>query len=409
VSPLHAPDPRGSAHGEAAPIRHGYPAPVLATAAAVLIAFTGIGVVDPILPVIVRAMGATKAQVEWLFTSYIAIMAVAMLVSGVIATHLGARRTMLAGLALVVVCATASGLSGSVGALAGWRGGWGMGNALFTPTALALIVGLSPGGLEQAIALYEAALGLGIATGPLIGGFLGSLSWRYPFFGTATLMAGAFTATSLMVPDPRRREPPRGARDILAALAHPAVRTNALAGLGYAYGFFTLLAYSPLYLNLSAVPLGLTYFAWGALVAVSSVWLAAALRPRLGALPLLRADLLALAGVFAAMLWVRGVGAALVLVVASGLFMGIANALFTSLAMEVSPYTRSISSGAYNFLRWSGAALAPVLSGLLAQRVGPRVPFAVSLGTVLGAAAVLAWRGRLLEAALADGSVPRVP
>ena len=37
--------------------------------------------------------------------------------------------------------------------------------------------------------LYEAALGLGIAAGPLVGGLLGNISWRGPFFGVAVLMA----------------------------------------------------------------------------------------------------------------------------------------------------------------------------------------------------------------------------
>ena len=40
--------------------------------------------------------------------------------------------------------------------------------------------------------LFEAALGLGIASGPLLGGLLGGISWRGPFFGTATLMAIGF-------------------------------------------------------------------------------------------------------------------------------------------------------------------------------------------------------------------------
>ena len=71
----------------------------------------------------------------------------------------------------------------------GFRAGWGLGNALFISTALATIVGAASGGVDNAIILYEAALGLGIATGPLLGGALGSISWRGPFFGTAVLMA----------------------------------------------------------------------------------------------------------------------------------------------------------------------------------------------------------------------------
>ncbi len=381
--------------------RHGFPRAVLATAFATMIAFMGIGVVDPILPVIGRQMGATPAQVEMLFTTYIAVMSLAMLISGVLSTRLGGRRTMLLGLGVVVVFATLSGLSGSVSALATMRGFWGLGNALFTSTALVIIVGLSPGGTAQAITLYEAALGLGISAGPLLGGLLGSYSWRYPFFGTAGLMLIAFLATFFTVREPDRREKPRTSRDIFQALGHRDVLTNALAGLGYSYAFFTILTYSPIYLNLPPLDLGFTYFGWGILVAVSSVVIVNYLRPRFGPLRLLQGNVLLFAGLMLGLALVRGVLPALVLIVVSGLFCGIANALFTTLAIEVSPFSRSISSGTYNFLRWAGAAVAPVLSGLLDKAFSPQLPFAVAAVILVAATVLLLVRQRSLSAALA--------
>ena len=88
------------------------------------------------------------------------------------------------------------------------------------------------------------------------------------------------------------------------------------------------------------------------------------------------------------------------LIIASVLFCGVANALFTTLAIEVSPFSRSISSGAYNFLRWSGAALAPVLSGAIALAAGPRVPFLMGAVVIAAGTAVLWLRRRRLAAAL---------
>jgi hypothetical protein len=49
--------------------------------------------------------------------------------------------------------------------------------ALFIATALATIVSSARGSVAEAIILYEAALGLGIAVGPLVGGVLGLISW----------------------------------------------------------------------------------------------------------------------------------------------------------------------------------------------------------------------------------------
>ncbi len=379
----------------------GFPRAVIATAFATMIAFMGIGVVDPILPVIGRQMGASPAQVEMLFTTYIAVMSLAMLLSGVLSTRLGGRRTMLLGLLLVIVFATISGLSDTVWHLAEARGGWGLGNAFFTSTALAIIVGLSSGGTARAITLYEMALGLGLSSGPLIGGFLGSISWRLPFFGTAALMAIAFAATYFTVKEPERREQPRRARDILQALGQGNVLTNALAGLGYSYGFFTILAYSPIYLHMQALPLGLTYFAWGILVAISSVFIVNWLRPRIGALALLEWNLVLFALLMVGLFMVRGTPPAIGLIIASGLLCGIANAVFTTLAIEISPFTRSISSGAYNFLRWAGAAIAPVLSGYLDKAFSPQLPFLVSAAVVVVAIILLVARRRPMGAAIA--------
>jgi MFS family permease len=57
-----------------------------------------------------------------------------------------------------------------------------------------VIVASASGGFAGAIVLYETALGVGIAMGPLIGGSLGEISWRGPFFGVSVLMAIALIA-----------------------------------------------------------------------------------------------------------------------------------------------------------------------------------------------------------------------
>ncbi len=356
-------------------MRKMFPPAVWATAFAALIAFMGIGVVDPILTLIGHAMGAKPYQVEWLFTSYIAVMAVTMLISGVLATRLGGRRVMLLGLTLVIIFASLSGAAPNILVLGFTRAGWGLGNAFFTSTALSIIVGASTGGMASAITLYEAALGLGIASGPLIGGLLGSISWRLPFFGTATLMLIALIFTFLLVKDPGKKEPPRTARDLFKAMEHPAVLINALIGLTYSFSFFTILAYSPYTLsNMTSLDFGLTYFAWGVLVGLSSVFVVNWLRPLFGPIRLLQWNLLGLIAIFVLAALVHGTGL-LVLVIISGFFCGIANALFTTLAMEVSPFSRSISSGTYNFVRWAGAAVAPIVSGWMGQQFGMQTPF----------------------------------
>ncbi|GAA0301137.1 MFS transporter [Halarchaeum salinum] len=373
---------------------------VLAAAFATYVVFLGIGVVDPVLPTIAAAMGASHTMVELLFTSYILVMAIAMLFAGPIATRLGSKRTMTVGVGLVVVFAGLCGLAPSIGALAFLRGGWGLGNALFTTTVLAIIVGLSRGDTASSITLFEGALGMGIASGPLIGGFLGSLSWRYPFFAAAALAAIGLLITIFTVESPEGEEHDQSVRDVLGALRHPAVLGNALVGMLYTFGFFVVLAYTPLTLTLDAVGLGLVFFGWGAMLAVGSVVVSNRLVSRYGSVTTIAGTLVGFAVVLAAM-GVAGPTARLALVVLSGLFCGISNAVLTTLAIEVSPFSRSISSASYNCLRWSGAAFAPILSGYLGGHYGTAVPFFLGAVLVVVAIAGLLVRGDTLRTAVA--------
>lgn len=365
------------------------PRAVWAVAFACVVAFTGIGLVDPILPAIAVGLHAGPSQVELLFTSYFAVTGLMMLVTGVAASRLGPRPTLLSGLALVVVFATLAGTSGSVGELVGFRAGWGFGNALFIATALAVIVGAASGGVPGAIILYESALGLGISVGPLMGGVLGGISWRGPFFGTAALMAVGFVLIAVFLGPVAKPARVTGVLDPLRAVRHPGLRTVALLALFYNFGFFTILAYSPFAINLGAHQLGLIYFGWGVLLAVTSVFLAPRLEVRYGTVRPLYGVLLLLAVLLLAMAVASRAGV-IVAVIVSGALLGVTNTLVTQSAMTVSPAERPVASAGYNFVRWIGGATAPWLAGQLAERVGPTVPFYVGAAAVVVAVLVLA-------------------
>ena len=73
----------------------GQPRAVWVTAFAAVIAFMGIGLVDPILKSIGEGLDATPEQVTLLFSSYIFVQVFAMLVTGVFSARFGAKRTVL--------------------------------------------------------------------------------------------------------------------------------------------------------------------------------------------------------------------------------------------------------------------------------------------------------------------------
>ncbi|MHB8588306.1 MAG: MFS transporter [Candidatus Dormibacteraceae bacterium] len=368
----------------------GQPRIVWAVAFACVIAFMGLGLVDPILPTLARQLQATPSQVELLFTSYILCMALAMLVTSSVSSWIGIKRTLIAGLVLIIAFSALAGSSGSISEIVGFRAGWGVGNALFVATALAAIVGAARGGIGSAINLYEAAIGIGIATGPILGGVLGAISWRGPFYGASCLMVIALVATVVTLP---KTERPARRVSILAplrALREPGLRTMSLTALCYNFGFFTLFAYTPFPLGLDAHGLGLVFFGWGIGVAVTSVFVAPRLRDRFGTLRTTHvvlaaiATLMLIAGIFT-----TSRPALIAVVVVSGLFLGVNNALITQGVMKVSVVARPIASAGYSFVRFIGGAIAPYLAARLAEMFNPHVPFFVGAATIVLALFVL--------------------
>lgn len=370
------------------------PTAVWAVAFTSVIAFMGIGLVDPILPAIAASLQATPTQTEMLFTSYLLITGVAMFFTSWISSRIGAKRTLLIGLALIVVFALAAGLSQNVWTIIGFRAGWGLGNALFISTALATIVGAAAGGTSAAIILYEAALGLGIAIGPLLGGLLGSWSWRGPFFGTATLMAIGFIAIVVMLKKNPEKPVPTKLSAPFRALGRPALGFLAAAALFYNIGFFVLLAYTPFALAdlgvKDAITLGLIFFGWGVALAVTSVLVAPLLTARLPRtrvlwliMPLLALDLAA-AGLLAGSLV-----ALIVCVIVGGLLLGILNTVLTECVMEATDLPRAVASSAYSGVRFLGGAIAPPAATLLASLFARSTPFYAGAISVLIAAALV--------------------
>jgi MFS family permease len=337
---------------------------VWAVAFACVISFMGIGLVDPILPALAGQLDAGPTQVELLFTSYLVVTAVAMLVTGWVSSRIGAKRTLIAGLVLIVVFAAAAGATGGIGGIVGFRAGWGLGNALFIATSLAVSVGSASGGFSGAIVLYETALGIGIASGPLLGGLLGDISWRGPFFGVSVLMLVALVATVVLVPPTPKAATPSRLREPITALRH---RSLAL------------------------------FAVFGATLPKNRFGTARSLNGALGLIALI----LALIGIFPDDRWL-----VIVPVVVSGAAVGLNNTLGTTAVMSISPVPRDVASATYGFVRFIDGGLAPFAAGLLAEHLNLHVPFLLGAVAVLAGIVVLRAVRDALDAADASGGGP---
>ena len=382
----------------ASPFRQ--PKGVWAVAFACVVSFMGIGLVDPILPALSSQLKASPSGVELLFTSYLVVTAVAMLVTGWVSSRIGGKRTLVAGLILIVAFSALAGSSHSIGQIIGFRAGWGLGNALFIATSLAVIVGAASGGFSGAIILYETALGIGIALGPLVGGELGAISWRGPFFGVTAAMSVSLIATLAFVDRTPRPARKTSITEPLRALRHRGLAVMSVTALLYNWGFFTLLAFTPFPMHLGIHELGYVFTAWGVLVAIFAVFVAPRAQRRFGTPRTLYVNFALLAidlAVIAA--FTSSQATLIVAVIVSGALVGLNNTLTTQAVMLVSPVERPVASAAYGFVRFIGGGLAPFAAARLAADFNVHVPFYLGAVTVAAAIGVLASGHRLLTRA----------
>ncbi|KZX14217.1 MFS transporter [Methanobrevibacter filiformis] len=356
---------------------------------AAIIAFMGLGLVDPILPVISQQLGASQTEVALLFTGYSAVMAIAMLVTGAISTRLGIKKTLILGVAIIAVFSTLSGFSDNVWTIILLRCAWGFGNALFVAVALNAIVSFSNNQTHTTIILYETAVGLGFSIGPLAGGLLGNMSWKFPFFGVGILMVLGLILLAILIPGSKKtnennnsnnkeEEGGKSLLDPFRAMKHKHISVLSIFAFLYNFGFFTLFAYSPFVLGLDAQGIGFVFLGWGILLAISSIFMAPKIRDRFGTFNSiyyvlsLFVVLLFIMGIFTSVQWIM-----IIAIITSGILIGNNNTLLTTAILHASDVDKSTTSAAYNFVRFIGSAIAPLLAAFLGEHFFPSIPFLV--------------------------------
>ncbi|MEV6924918.1 MFS transporter [Dactylosporangium sp. NPDC051485] len=187
-------------------------------------------VVNVALPSIQRELHLSISGLEWIASAYILVFAGLLLVGGRLADVVGMRRMFFAGLGIFTVASVAAGLAGSQEMLIGARAVQGIGAALLTPTALALLTELFPDPKERgaAIGIWGGVGALALAFGPLTGGYLSQhASWGWIFLinapiGVATAVLGALTL-------------PAGRRSANRSLDLPGLATSAVALFALTY------------------------------------------------------------------------------------------------------------------------------------------------------------------------------
>jgi EmrB/QacA subfamily drug resistance transporter len=177
------------------------------------------------LPTLVIRLKATTGQLQWIVDAYAMVFGGLMMVGGSLADRYGRKRLFLVGLVIFGCSSLGASFASGVDLLIGWRALMGSGAAMTIPSGLAIVNDLfhQPAQRGKAVGIWSGTIGLGIAIGPVAGGFLLSRFWWGSIFlvNLPVVVAGIIGGL-LLVPDSRnhlsRRPDPLGGLLTVAGL-----------------------------------------------------------------------------------------------------------------------------------------------------------------------------------------------
>jgi EmrB/QacA subfamily drug resistance transporter len=196
-----------------------------------LMVILDITAVNIALPSLAEDLQLSGSDISWTITSYSLIFGSLLLFGGRAADLLGRRRIFLTGLGVFTASSFASAMATTSGALFAARAGQGLGAAMLSPAALAIIMTTFQGSQRaKALAAWGAVGGAGAAIGVLVGGLLTELTdWRMIFYVNLPVAAALAIAALKVIPSDASKPRWRGL-DLRGAL----IATSSLGAIVFA-------------------------------------------------------------------------------------------------------------------------------------------------------------------------------
>ena len=169
-------------------------------------------IVNVALPTFVRDLGASTRQLQWIVDAYNLVFAALVLAAGSVSDRVGRKGALLVGLGIFGAGSLLGSRMSSPGELVAVRGLIGLGAAVIFPATLSILTNVFTERAERAkaIGLWGAMTGLGVAAGPICGGWLLEHFWWGSVF--AALVPVALIVVALVafyVPTSRDPDAPR--------------------------------------------------------------------------------------------------------------------------------------------------------------------------------------------------------
>ena len=175
---------------------------LLLLAAAQFVVVLDASIVNVALPSIGKDLQFSQENLSWVVNAYVLVFGGFLLLGGRMADLLGRRRVFIGGLVLFGIASLLGGLSSNEGQLIAARALQGLGAALLSPAALAILTTTFAEGAERnkALGVWGAVAGSGGAAGVLLGGILtDSLGWEWVLFvNTPITLVAAFFAQRVL-------------------------------------------------------------------------------------------------------------------------------------------------------------------------------------------------------------------
>ncbi len=399
------------------------PRPLLLIATTAFLLMLGLGVLFPVLPYFTRSLALSDVEAGLLMSAYPAVGVLLSPAWGRFSERSGRKLAILIGLLGFAVSFLLFGLGSSFAELLGARLLGGLFSAAAMPALFAYVADVTePEGRSPAMGLLGASIALGVSFGPLLGGVLGSVDLRLPYFTSAGLGLATAVAVLLVLPESLTPELRRAAAERRVELRRDGLTTRRIAA-----GLLPFLAYSFLTTTgrlgvdstlgfLVADRLGGTTYSVGFLIfsmGMVAVMVQGVLIPRLSRhytdhkLLLVGAGVMAVAlvGIAVAQSWTSLVGAGLVLAVGFSVLAPTFTAQLSRMAEGVQGEAMGLNNSAQSLSRVAG----PLVFLTMYSWIGTATPYLVAsllclLALAVGLARLDPSRG-VVEALTREGSV----
>src|SRR3954469_4762046 len=169
-------------------------------------------IVNVALPTLVRDLGTSISDLQWVVDAYTLVFAGLLLTAGSLGDRFGRKGALTIGLVVFGGASAAAAFSGSVGALIGARAVMGVGAALIMPATLSILTNVFTDARERALAigLWSGVAGIAVALGPVTGGFLlEHFWWGSVFIVNVPIVIAAIVAGHFLVPNSRNPKQPK--------------------------------------------------------------------------------------------------------------------------------------------------------------------------------------------------------